>query len=262
MDGMKGPKTGSMHPSVHPVGNGVGKHEQCQELDPPGKSRHHPVGPQQRFDPLAVGRGAKGQGEEDQESGENHPRDGLGHKRREEPIRDVGADSRPQPRLPPPGRKGPLEPEEHQTEDRQARDQPFETRHHEATIRLSPPGSTPRVLTPIFATGRGPGPLDPGDFAYTGRLSHADVERLTRARLLDYFTKGFVRRRDWRVGMEMEKMGRDAATGRPIPYEGEGPTVRRVLELMLEWRGGDPVVEAGNLIGIVAPWGTITLEPS
>ncbi len=79
--------------------------------------------------------------------------------------------------------------------------------------------------------------------------------------MLGYFLDGATPRKDWKVGMELEKMGRSADTGRPIPYDGDGPNVRRVLEFIRERHGGDDVLEANNLIGLTAPWGTITLEP-
>jgi glutamate--cysteine ligase len=56
-------------------------------------------------------------------------------------------------------------------------------------------------------------------------------------------------------------MGRRAGDGRPIPYDGDGPTVLKVLELILERRGGEPLTESGRIIGIRGPWGAITLEP-
>jgi len=92
-------------------------------------------------------------------------------------------------------------------------------------------------------------------------MSPSADARLSPELLFGYFLDGAVDRRDWKVGMELEKMGRHAETGRPIPYDGEGPTVRGVLEQMLERRGGEPVLESDHLVGILAPWGNITLEP-
>jgi glutamate--cysteine ligase len=66
---------------------------------------------------------------------------------------------------------------------------------------------------------------------------------------------------EWKVGMELEKMGRHVETGRPLPYDGNGPTVLAALQHLLELRPGEPILEAGMLIGIRASWGTITLEP-
>lgn len=84
---------------------------------------------------------------------------------------------------------------------------------------------------------------------------------LTRESLFGYFLGGAAARADWKVGMEVEKLGRDAADGRPIPYDGAGPSVLGVLRFLLEERGGNPVYEADHLIGIDAPWGAISLEP-
>lgn len=84
---------------------------------------------------------------------------------------------------------------------------------------------------------------------------------LTRGDLLGYFLAGAVPRTEWKIGMELEKLGRRAADGRPIPYDGGPASVRKVLEFILSERGGDPVYEADNLIGIDAPWGGISLEP-
>jgi glutamate--cysteine ligase len=84
---------------------------------------------------------------------------------------------------------------------------------------------------------------------------------LTRERLYEYFLEGATPRADWRVGMEIEKMGRRREDGRPILYDGDGASVRAVLERYQELRGGDPVYEAERLIGLDAPWGTVSLEP-
>lgn len=84
---------------------------------------------------------------------------------------------------------------------------------------------------------------------------------LSREMLLEYFLQAAKPREQWQVGMELEKMGRAAADGKPIRYEGDGPTVRKVLELIRLHRGGDPVLEGDHLIGLDGPWGTISLEP-
>jgi len=88
-----------------------------------------------------------------------------------------------------------------------------------------------------------------------------DHGRLTRRGLLDYFLQAAKPRDEWLVGMELEKMGVSAETGDRIPYDGPGPSVRRLLELLRERRGGDPVYEGDHLIGIDGPWGAISLEP-
>ena len=59
--------------------------------------------------------------------------------------------------------------------------------------------------------------------------------------------------------MELEKHG--LVGGRPLPYDGEPASVRGTLVYLRDRRGGDPVYEGDKLIGIEAPWGSITLEP-
>ncbi len=76
-----------------------------------------------------------------------------------------------------------------------------------------------------------------------------------------YFLDACRPRERWLVGMELEKLGRDADSGLPLPYRGDGASVRGVLDWLLERRGGDPIFEGNNLIGIDAAWGGISLEP-
>jgi glutamate--cysteine ligase len=81
--------------------------------------------------------------------------------------------------------------------------------------------------------------------------------------MLDYFEAGAVPRERWQVGMELEKMGRHARTGRPLPYEAApgAPSVLRVLQMLHERLGGDPVFEADYLVGLDGERGTVSLEP-
>ncbi len=84
---------------------------------------------------------------------------------------------------------------------------------------------------------------------------------LTRAKLVDYYVSACKPREQWLVGMEIEKLGRDLATLRPIRYEGTNASVRSILETYHQIRGGDPVYEGEHLVGIAGPWGTLSLEP-
>ena len=84
---------------------------------------------------------------------------------------------------------------------------------------------------------------------------------LDRTVLLDYFLGAATPRERWLVGMELEKMGRRAADGRALPYDGTRPSVLAVLEALRAKRGGNPILEADKLIGLDASWGTISLEP-
>ena len=88
-----------------------------------------------------------------------------------------------------------------------------------------------------------------------------DRPPLTRGELLRYFLDACTPRERWRLGMEFEKMGVEASTGRRIPYQGSDASVRSFLQYYLDRRGGDPVYEGENLIGLDGSWGTISLEP-
>jgi glutamate--cysteine ligase len=92
-------------------------------------------------------------------------------------------------------------------------------------------------------------------------MSAFEPGHVNRRQLLDYLLMGAKPRERWQVGMEVEKMGRESDGGLPVPFEGEGPSIRQVLDYILLQRGGDPVYEADKLIGVDAPWGAISLEP-
>ncbi len=85
--------------------------------------------------------------------------------------------------------------------------------------------------------------------------------KLTCPRLADYFRQAFRSRQDWMVGIEIERMGRDAATSLPLAYEGDGASVRRVIETYAAARGGALVLEGDRPVGIDGAWGGVTLEP-
>lgn len=90
-------------------------------------------------------------------------------------------------------------------------------------------------------------------------MPHVTRRPIPYARLSDYFREAFRPREEYRVGMELEKHG--LVDGRPLPYDGEPASVRGTLVYLRDRRGGDPVYEGDKLIGIEAPWGSITLEP-
>jgi glutamate--cysteine ligase len=85
--------------------------------------------------------------------------------------------------------------------------------------------------------------------------------QLDRDALCDYFAKGATAVENWQVGMELEKLGRHRESGLPLAYDGCGATILKVLEQLQTLRGGEPIQESGNFIGLDAEWGTITLEP-
>ena len=92
-------------------------------------------------------------------------------------------------------------------------------------------------------------------------MAVSEPRPLTRELMLDYFLRAARPRENWLVGMELEKMGRAARDGAPLPYVGDGPSVRKVLEFIQARRGGSPIMEGDHLIGLDAEWGTISLEP-
>ncbi len=84
---------------------------------------------------------------------------------------------------------------------------------------------------------------------------------LTCPQLADYFRQSFRPRDEWLVGIEVETMGRDASTSRPLAYEADGPSVRRVIEAYAASRGGALGFEGDRPVGINGAWGGIALEP-
>ena len=85
--------------------------------------------------------------------------------------------------------------------------------------------------------------------------------KLTCPQLASYFRQSFRPREEWLVGIEVETMGRNAATLRPLPYDAGGVDVRRVIEAYAAVRGGSLVLEGDRPVGIDGAWGGITLEP-
>jgi glutamate--cysteine ligase len=92
-------------------------------------------------------------------------------------------------------------------------------------------------------------------------MPRIDRGKLDCPQLAAYFRSAFRPRPGWLVGIEVEKMGADRATGRPIPYEGQPASVRAAIEAYRDARGGAFVFEGDKPIGIDAPWGGISLEP-
>jgi glutamate--cysteine ligase len=84
---------------------------------------------------------------------------------------------------------------------------------------------------------------------------------LTPESLLRYYLDAVTPREDWQVGMEIERLGRDAATGRPLPYQGAEASVQNVLKFYQKLRPCAPILEGDCLIGLDGDFGSITLEP-
>ncbi|MCJ8307906.1 MAG: glutamate--cysteine ligase [Hyphomicrobiales bacterium] len=83
-----------------------------------------------------------------------------------------------------------------------------------------------------------------------------------RAQLLAAVEDGCKPKDQWRIGTEHEKFGFYKSDFSPVPYEGDNG-IRAVLEGMKAKTGWDPIIDAGNIIGLVATdgMGAISLEP-
>jgi glutamate--cysteine ligase len=101
----------------------------------------------------------------------------------------------------------------------------------------------------------------PTDRGYDAGRTMQSTGPLDRDTLLQYFLDAFTPRADWRVGMEVERIGRVSATGLPLPYDGAESSVRSVLEFYRDRRPCSPILEADYLIGLDGAFGSITLEP-
>ncbi len=83
-----------------------------------------------------------------------------------------------------------------------------------------------------------------------------------RAALIASLEDGCKPPEDWRIGTEHEKFGFYKIDNSPVPYGGPCG-IRALLEGMREKTGWDPILDDGNIIGLVAidGKGAISLEP-
>ncbi len=82
-----------------------------------------------------------------------------------------------------------------------------------------------------------------------------------RRQLVEYVAAGSKPREQWRIGTEHEKFVFDLRTLRRLPYDGGGPTIRRLLEGLASRFGWSPVLENGNPIALTLDRANVTLEP-
>ena len=80
--------------------------------------------------------------------------------------------------------------------------------------------------------------------------------------LVAYLAAGNKPKDQWRIGTEHEKFPFYAADNSPVPYEGDRG-IKALLEGMQDMLGWEPIIDAGNIIGLVEPTGhgAISLEP-
>ncbi len=84
--------------------------------------------------------------------------------------------------------------------------------------------------------------------------------RLTREDLVGYFCSAVVPEEKNRIGVEYEIFCFDRANRKRLAYEGE-PGTGWLLRRLLEGGGGDPVEEAGRIVGIEHPDYSVSIEP-
>lgn len=84
----------------------------------------------------------------------------------------------------------------------------------------------------------------------------------SRDELVAWLAAGVKPREQFRIGTEYEKFGFTVSRHEPLPYEGKRG-IRALLEGMKMLLGWEPIMEAGNIIGLldVTGGGAISLEP-
>lgn len=83
----------------------------------------------------------------------------------------------------------------------------------------------------------------------------------SRADLARWIEDGCKPADQWRIGTEHEKFGFRLSDGAPLPYEDEGPSVRKVLEGMAAEFGWEPMLENDKPVGLRRNGASIALEP-
>lgn len=81
-----------------------------------------------------------------------------------------------------------------------------------------------------------------------------------KAQLIDHIAAGEKPADQWRLGTEHEKFGFTQHGHRPLPYESEGASVRKMLEGLTRF-GWQPIEENDKPVALKREGGSITLEP-
>ncbi|WP_341760582.1 glutamate--cysteine ligase [Candidatus Endowatersipora endosymbiont of Watersipora subatra] len=83
-----------------------------------------------------------------------------------------------------------------------------------------------------------------------------------KEQLVQELSSGCKQKKDWRIGTEHERFGFYKIDYSPVPYEGKNG-IRALLNGMKLKKGWDPIIDAGNIIGLTANdgMGAISLEP-
>ena len=82
----------------------------------------------------------------------------------------------------------------------------------------------------------------------------------SKDQLIAHLASGEKPRESWRIGTEHEKFGFSLDGHRPLPYEGDGPTVRKMLEGLtrFDW---SVIEENGKPVALKRKGASVTLEP-
>ncbi|NNU79676.1 glutamate--cysteine ligase [Halovulum dunhuangense] len=80
------------------------------------------------------------------------------------------------------------------------------------------------------------------------------------SQLASYLESGCKPVESWRIGTEHEKFGYCYKERLPLPYDG-ACSIRAMLEGLRERFGWEPVLEGGNIIGLVKNGANVSLEP-
>jgi glutamate--cysteine ligase len=82
----------------------------------------------------------------------------------------------------------------------------------------------------------------------------------TKSQLIGHIAAGEKPEDQWRIGTEHEKFGFALKDHAPLPYENDGPSVRKLLEGLTRF-GWETVEENGKPVALKRDGGSITLEP-
>ncbi|WP_273146480.1 glutamate--cysteine ligase [Oceanicaulis alexandrii] len=82
----------------------------------------------------------------------------------------------------------------------------------------------------------------------------------TKSQLIGHIAAGEKPEDQWRIGTEHEKFGFALKDHAPLPYESDGPSVRKLLEGLTRF-GWEAVEENGKPVALKREGGSITLEP-
>ena len=82
----------------------------------------------------------------------------------------------------------------------------------------------------------------------------------SKAQLIGHIAAGEKPSDQWRIGTEHEKFGFALKDHAPLPYEGDGPSVRKLLEGLTRF-GWQAIEENGKPVALKREGGSITLEP-